>query len=103
MVASTAELMGVEHIGIGTDLCQQQPLQVLEWMRNGRWSKDKDYGEGSKDNAHWPSPLQWFRDSRDFPVIAQGLRDRGFAEDEVRNIMGLNWLRLLESATTAQH
>ena len=36
MVASTAELMGVEHIGIGTDLCQQQPLSVLEWMRNGR-------------------------------------------------------------------
>ena len=102
MVASTAELMGVEHIGIGTDLCQQQPLQVLEWMRNGRWSKDKDYGEGSKDNANWPAPLQWFRDSRDFPVIAQGLRARGFAEDEVRNIMGLNWLRLLENATTAQ-
>ena len=39
MVARTADLMGVDHIGIGTDLCQQQPLQVLEWMRNGRWSK----------------------------------------------------------------
>ncbi|WP_242483022.1 dipeptidase, partial [Pseudomonas sp. TH10] len=25
----------------------------------------------------------------------------GFAEEEVRNIMGLNWLRLLETATTA--
>lgn len=45
MVARTADLMGVDHIGIGTDLCQQQPLQVLEWMRNGRWSKAKDYGE----------------------------------------------------------
>jgi microsomal dipeptidase-like Zn-dependent dipeptidase len=70
-------------------------------MRNGRWSKDKDYGEGSADNANWPSPLQWFRDSRDFPVVAQGLRARGFTEDDVRNIMGLNWLRLLETATTA--
>lgn len=99
MVARTADLMGVEHIGIGTDLCQQQPLQVLEWMRNGRWSKAKDYGEGSADNADWPAPLQWFRDSRDFPVIARGLRERGFDEDEVRKIMGLNWLDLLERST----
>ena len=102
MVARTADLMGVAHIGIGTDLCQAQPLAVLEWMRNGRWSKDKDYGEGSKDNANWPAPLQWFRDSRDFGNIAQGLRARGFAEQDVANIMGLNWLRLLETATTAQ-
>ena len=102
MVARTADLMGVEHIGIGTDLCQAQPLSVLEWMRNGRWSKDKDYGEGSRDNANWPAPLQWFRDSRDFRNIAQGLRARGFAEHDVGNIMGLNWLRLLETATTAQ-
>ncbi|MNT70903.1 Membrane dipeptidase [compost metagenome] len=92
----------MEHIGIGTDLCQAQPLSVLEWMRNGRWSKDKDYGEGSRDNANWPAPLQWFRDSRDFRNIAQGLRARGFAEHDVGNIMGLNWLRLLETATTAQ-
>ncbi|MBT8764938.1 dipeptidase [Metapseudomonas boanensis] len=103
MVARTADLMGIDHIGIGTDLCQQQPLQVLEWMRNGRWSKAKDYGEGSADNADWPAPLHWFRDSRDFPVIAQGLRQRGFAEDEVRKIMGLNWLNLLERGTTPQN
>ncbi|PWU28124.1 peptidase M19 [Pseudomonas sp. RW407] len=102
MVARTADLMGVQRIGIGSDLCQQQPLQVLEWMRNGRWSKDKDYGEGSADNAHWPEPLGWFRDSRDFPVIARGLRQRGFAETDVHDIMGLNWLRLLESSTTLQ-
>jgi microsomal dipeptidase-like Zn-dependent dipeptidase len=68
-------------------------------MRNGRWSKAKDYGEGSADNADWPAPLQWFRDSRDFPVIARGLRERGFDEDEVRKIMGLNWLDLLERGT----
>ena len=55
----------------------------------------------ARDRPTTPQPLQWFRDSRDFPVIAQGLRARGFAEEEVRNIMGLNWLRLLETATTA--
>ena len=59
----------------------------------------KDYGEGSAANADWPAPLPWFRDSRDFPVIAAGLRERGFVDDELRRIMGLNWLHQLEQGT----
>lgn len=102
MVASTADLMGVEHIGIGTDLCQQQPVEVLEWMRNGRWSKEMDYGEGSKSNADWPRPLGWFRDSRDFPNITQGLLARGFSETEVARIMGLNWLEFFEDGLSVR-
>ena len=48
MVARTAEIMKVENIGIGSDLCLNQPDKVVEWMRNGTWSKSKNYGEGSK-------------------------------------------------------
>jgi microsomal dipeptidase-like Zn-dependent dipeptidase len=98
MVASTAELMGIDHIGIGTDLCQEQPLSILEWMRNGRWSKDMDYGEGSKSNANWPRPLSWFKDSRDFPNITNGLLARGFSPEEVAKVMGLNWLNFLDDS-----
>lgn len=96
MVADTADLMGIDHIGIGTDLCQEQPLSVLEWMRNGRWSKAMDYGEGSKSNADWPAPLSWFKDSRDFPNITEGLARKGFNNDEIAKIMGLNWLNFLD-------
>ncbi|QEA41019.1 membrane dipeptidase [Pistricoccus aurantiacus] len=102
MIAATADLMGIEHIGIGTDLCQNQPVSILEWMRNGRWSKEMDYGEGSKDNAGWPRPLPWLKDSRDFPNLVTGLRARGFAEDEVARIMGRNWVELLERTITPQ-
>ncbi|MDR5867858.1 dipeptidase [Halomonas koreensis] len=98
MIARTADLMGIEHIGIGTDLCQAQPTSVLEWMRNGRWSKEMDYGEGSKANADWPRPLPWLRDSRDFPNLIAGLRRRGFDEASIRRVMGQNWIELLERA-----
>ncbi len=100
MIARTADLMGIEHLGIGTDLCQNQPVSILEWMRNGRWSKDMDYGEGSANNADWPRPLSWLRDSRDFPNLIAGLRKVGMSEDEVAGIMGKNWVALLERAAT---
>lgn len=102
MVAATADLMGIDQIGIGTDLCQEQPLSILEWMRNGRWSKDMDYGEGSKSNADWPLPLSWFKDSRDFPNLTRGLLARGFEQADVEKIMGLNWLRFLDTGLLSQ-
>ncbi|WP_200906767.1 membrane dipeptidase [Cobetia sp. UCD-24C] len=102
MIARTADLMGIEHLGIGTDLCQNQPVSILEWMRNGRWSKDMDYGEGSASNADWPRPLSWLRDSRDFPNLIAGLRKVGMSEDEVAGVMGMNWVALLERAATRQ-
>ena len=100
MIARTVDMMGIEHVGLGTDLCQNQPTTVLEWMRNGRWSKEMDYGEGSANNAGWPKPLAWLRDSRDFPNLIDGLLAKGFGEEEVARIMGRNWVELLERTTT---
>ena len=96
MVARAADLMGVAHIGIGSDLCQGHPDSVVEWMRNGRWTKTLDFGEGNKDNAGFPPQPGWFRDNRDFGNIAEGLRAVGFGEPEVERIMGRNWLYFFE-------
>lgn len=95
MVVWTVERMGIDRVGLGSDLCQNQPQAVLEWMRNGRWSKSMDYGEGSASNAGWPSALSWFQDNRDFPGIAAGLARRGFSETDLAKIMGGNWLAYL--------
>lgn len=46
MIARTAELMGPRRIGIGTDLCQDQPDCIVEWMRTGRWTKRLDLWRG---------------------------------------------------------
>jgi microsomal dipeptidase-like Zn-dependent dipeptidase len=97
MVARTAELMGPENIGIGSDLCQDQPDSVVEWMRVGRWTKEVDYGEGSRDNAGFPPMPSWFRDSRDFGNIETGLRATGLSDSEVDGVMGENWLRFYDA------
>ncbi len=96
MVARAAEIMGAERLGIGSDLCQDQPDSVVEWMRSGRWTKNVDYGEGSKDNAGFPPQPEWFRDNRDFGNLEHGLRAAGFSETDVAGIVGNNWLRFFD-------
>ncbi len=103
MVARTADLMGVEHIGIGTDLCQDQPDSVVDWMRAGRWTKSRDFGEGSADNPGFPPMPDWFRDNRDFGQIEAGLRAVGFAPDDVGAVMGGNWVRFFRQSFGAAH
>jgi len=96
MIARAADLMGTERIGIGTDLCQDQPDSVVEWMRTGRWSREIDYGEGSASAAGFPDMPAWFRDNRDFANIEDGLRAVGFSTDDVAAIAGLNWLNFFD-------
>ncbi len=93
MVADTVELMGIEHVGIGSDLCQDQPDSVVEWMRVGRWTKKIDYGEGNADAAGFPPMPSWFKDNRHFDNIANGLLEKGFSPEETDAVMGNNWYR----------
>ncbi|MFD2176252.1 membrane dipeptidase [Veronia pacifica] len=99
MIADCAERYGIDNLSIGSDLCQNQPQSVLDWMRNGRWSKAMDYGEGSASNSGWPDALPWFPDSSGFKNIYSGLIEKGFNESETAKILGGNWLRFLKSGT----
>ncbi|MEP2718453.1 membrane dipeptidase [Pseudophaeobacter sp.] len=93
MVARSAEKFGAEHLGIGSDLCQDQPDSVVEWMRVGRWSKEIDYGEGSAAAPGFPPMPGWFQDNRDFGTLETGLKATGLSQAEVDGIMGGNWYR----------
>ena len=93
MIARAADSYGVHSLGIGSDLCQDQPDSVVEWMRVGRWSKEIDYGEGSASAPGFPSMPTWFQDNRDFGNIAEGLAKTGLSQSEVNGIMGENWYR----------
>ena len=41
---------------------------MVEWMRNGRWSKTMDYGEGSADNAGFRHSQTGLRPLRTFQI-----------------------------------
>jgi membrane dipeptidase len=83
------EVVGVDHVGIGTDFIEGQP-------------------EGFADRAYfrrphppglvppgWPWPYPTGVEGVDcYPTMTAGLLERGFDAGDVRKIMGENWLRL---------
>ena len=95
MVEHAVERMGVEHVGIGSDLVQGHDDSVLHWMRSGRLAHDP---ATDGEPLRWPRPLSWFNNCSHFPVIAEGLRRRGFSEHEAGLIAGGNWLRFMEQS-----
>ena len=97
MVAKTAEIMDLTKIGIGSDLCLDHSDTVVEWMRNGSWSKSKNFGEGSKNKPGFPKQPDWFLDARGFSNIEKGLKKAGFSDTETHGILGNNWYNFYKS------
>ena len=103
MIAKTVDLMDISNVAIGSDLCQNQPDSVVEWMRVGRWTKSIDYGEGDSSNPGFPKMPSWFNDNTDFPNIASGLSKVGMDESDISAIMGGNWHSFFSHSFSPQH
>ncbi len=96
------DVVGIEHLGLGTDICQGRSVDELEYMRNGHWTKVKDYGEGSAENSGWPRPASWYRRISDFALLEDAMIAHGFDEEEVEKIMGKNWHGFFKASLRAQ-
>ena len=92
MIKDLIDLIGVEHIGFGSDLCQDQPDSIVEWMRVGRWTKNMDYGEGSPSNPGFPKMPSWFKDNKDWHKIFENLSQSGLTDNQIKKIQGENWI-----------
>ena len=94
-------LVGIDHIGIGTDkeaTSGAYPREVrLRLRRRFAFSTTGESGSLRDKFPDNNSPeLDGFRSLADFPVLTQGMLDRGFDEDSVRKVLGLNFLRVFE-------
>ena len=90
-------MIGADRIGIGSDLCQDQPGEVLRWMREGRWQPPTASGDST---LQFPAQPSFFRTNLDFSSLGVGLRNVGFSETEVEGILGGNWAAFIADAFT---
>lgn len=102
MIVRTVDFMGIDQVGLGTDLTLNMSIDFLHWMRMGRWTHEIDYGAGSKENPSWPEWPSWFKTPADFPTIAMGLSKKGMTNEGVYKVMGGNWLRFFTDSFKAE-
>lgn len=79
------EMVGVDHVAIGTDFTQNQPEAFFDWLLIGRSKK----GPALKLQHPLKNP-QGIEVAADFPNITKALVLRGYSEPDIRKILGEN-------------
>ena len=92
MVAWTVDLVGINHVGIGSDLYLGHEPKVINWWRMGRWAR-----ESAIPHSGLPTFPTWMDSPAKFGNIAEGLAKKGFSEDEQGLILGGNFLNLFDT------
>lgn len=85
-----AELIGPEHVGLGLDyVFDREEMDAFKRSRPDLYPPEKGYQTGTA-----------LVEPERFPLIAQALLARGYAENEVQGILGHNNLRLARAVWT---
>jgi membrane dipeptidase len=90
-MAYIADLVGSQHVAIGLDYTvPDPPMRYYEqFVRDGNWAPDS-----------YPPPPWSYPDGLDhashLPNLTERLYQRGFGEDDIRGILGENWLRVFD-------
>jgi membrane dipeptidase len=88
-----ARLVGWRHVGIGTDWPMQAPQDLLAETVGGLLP---EIGFRPEDKIDVSGTLIGFSDYRDMPNITRGLVKRGYDDEQIRGILGENFLRVFE-------
>jgi len=96
-IAYKADLVGIEHTGLGIDYyLGQWPVEddaraqarYEQMLADGLWRPEQ----------YPPPPYKYpegIETPRTLPRLTARMAERGFAEDDIRKVLGLNWLRVL--------
>ncbi|OGV52416.1 MAG: hypothetical protein A2017_10895 [Lentisphaerae bacterium GWF2_44_16] len=101
------ELIGIDHVGIGSDVCYMEPFSSPEldyyqlvpfhsnknsWVRwYGAWEYSNDLPEKIV-SPEGTASLQW----TNWPLFTAGLMKRGYSKEEISKIAGGNFIRVFK-------
>ena len=91
------ELIGIDHVGIGTDFTQDQPESFWMYIAAQQGTKypssftDPSRKWGVNDPTLYPAGLQT---PADLPSLASALLRRGYTAEDTSKVLGGNWLWL---------
>lgn len=98
-IAYKADLVGIDHIGLGIDYYRgQHPVEddaaavarYEQLVREGHWRPEQ----------YPPPPYRYpegIETPRTLPRLTARLLERGFSEADTRKVLGLNWVRVFRA------
>ncbi len=89
-----AELVGWEHVGLGTDWPLTAPKSALDDMFSTAFNYQ--IGFYPQHNIIPTMNLNGFDDYRDFPNITRGMVSRGYSDEQIKGVLGENFMRVFE-------
>jgi membrane dipeptidase len=89
------ELIGTDHVGIGTDWSPEFAPKLIE-LQNAEIA---NLGFREEHAVDFGAKIEGIDSWADWPKITQALRDHGYSEDEVAGIAGGNFLRFFGDVT----
>ena len=92
------ERVGIDHVGIGTDFCQDQPHSFFQWLFAQQGTKERRIPMAIPDPHYHP---QDFETPDKMPGLASELLRRGYTRADVSQVLGGNWLRLFRQVWRA--
>lgn len=90
-ISYIGDLVGTDHVALGLDYTIRNPPMAIyeQYVREGIWQAETY----PPPPWHYPTGLD---DASQFPNLTARLLERGFSEQDVQNILGQNWLRVLD-------
>ena len=94
-MAYIADLVGLAHVGIGLDYTTRDlPMADYDQLiASGAWTPESY----PPPPWHYPSGVE---DASGLPNLTGRLLERGFSQQDVRGILGENWLRVFDAVWT---
>lgn len=92
-----ADLVGWQHVGIGSDWPFQAPAQLANIAFMGA---SEEMGFRKEDNLDTTNEVKGFEDSRCMRNISRGLVKRGYEDEQIAGILGENYMRVLAAVQT---
>jgi len=83
------KLIGIDHVGLGTDFMEEIPAEIMMAALKGISAENLQKYYGS-------TIVKGFESAAEFPKVTEGLLSRGYSPEDVKKVMGGNWLSLYE-------
>ncbi len=96
-IDNMVERIGIEHVGVGSDNTQDQPLEFWHYIAAQQGTKfPSTFADGSVPYTELCFQPKGMETPAEFPNLAEALLNRGYTAEDTRKILGGNWLRLFQ-------